>query len=111
MCVCVCVQDKKALKVFLEAIEMLLQRGAQMVDEQLFTYNTVVTRLEEIGFLDVLYPLCDYDDQEVSARAAALADTFFNETEQEIEALAPQQSDGHYMFSQDAQGIDKNYNV
>ncbi|EGD77563.1 hypothetical protein PTSG_08661 [Salpingoeca rosetta] len=100
--------DKKALKVFLEALEMLLQRGEQLVNQQEFSSNTVVSRLEEIGFLDTLYPLIDHQDAEVSAQAASLSDTFFSETEQEIEGLVPQQGDGRYMFSQDA-ARDKNF--
>eukprot|EP00043_Microstomoeca_roanoka_P012923 m.125676 g.125676 ORF g.125676 m.125676 type:complete len:516 (-) comp15626_c6_seq1:2158-3705(-) len=99
--------DTRALLVFLEALELLLQRGADLVAQEQFGSNTVVTRLEEVGCLETLYGLIEHPDNNVSGRAATIIDTFFGEGEQEIDGLLPTQAEGHYTLSHNT--FDKNF--
>eukprot|EP01147_Barroeca_monosierra_P002867 gene2867-8149_t len=103
--------DKKALKVFLDAIDHLLIRGSTLVAEGVFQSNTVASRLEELGLLDKLFALMESNDSEVTEKCNSIYDTYFTEQENDVEELMPQQSESAYAFGGPKDGMDKNFSI
>eukprot|EP00172_Hildenbrandia_rubra_P001179 Plantae.Rhodophyta-Hildenbrandia_rubra.ctg17372.p1 GENE.Plantae.Rhodophyta-Hildenbrandia_rubra.ctg17372~~Plantae.Rhodophyta-Hildenbrandia_rubra.ctg17372.p1 ORF type:complete len:535 (-),score=97.14 Plantae.Rhodophyta-Hildenbrandia_rubra.ctg17372:1403-3007(-) len=90
--------DPRIVTVCLEGLRNIMKIGERERDQANAEYNEYARAIESVGGLDKIENLQQHSNQGVYDRAVQILETYFNAAEEEIEAVAPQESDSQMVF-------------
>eukprot|EP00043_Microstomoeca_roanoka_P001569 m.33530 g.33530 ORF g.33530 m.33530 type:complete len:526 (-) comp10895_c0_seq1:452-2029(-) len=94
------VQDIKVVEIALEALQNILKASVQPDGT-----NPSADWIEEVGGLDIIELLQQHENQHIYTLALSIIENYFGEEDDEMDAVAPQQTSNGFAFAAPVQAM------